>query len=215
MDLEGRRESENFEDRRGMSAGAKAGMGIGSLLLIGLITLLMGGNPMDVIQQTVECIVFVGTHMQGILQYPASTALSRLGIIQVAIQDEPPFAGTIVDSCHVSEVECWHLTDNGRRTIATEYQVIIVGAVLFKTKAEVFVERDNGQIVFVSFGSYPQLEGKRVVAGKLGGIACRIGLPAESASVVTTDAYRGELSLQVAVVAVSAALDEVQPHVGN
>ncbi|MBQ6229149.1 MAG: zinc metallopeptidase [Prevotella sp.] len=52
MDLEGRRESENFEDRRGMSTGAKAGMGIGSLLLIGLITLLMGGNPMDVIQQT-------------------------------------------------------------------------------------------------------------------------------------------------------------------
>ncbi len=35
-----------------MSTGAKAGMGIGSLLLIGLITLLMGGNPMDVIQQT-------------------------------------------------------------------------------------------------------------------------------------------------------------------
>ena len=52
MDLEGRRESENFEDRRGMSGGAMAGMGIGSMLIIGLITLLMGGNPLDVIQQT-------------------------------------------------------------------------------------------------------------------------------------------------------------------
>ena len=52
MDLEGRRESENFEDRRGMSGGAKAGIGIGSMLLIGLITLLMGGNPLDVIQST-------------------------------------------------------------------------------------------------------------------------------------------------------------------
>lgn len=52
MDLEGRRESENFEDRRGMSGGAMAGMGIGTMLIIGLITMLMGGNPLDVIQQT-------------------------------------------------------------------------------------------------------------------------------------------------------------------
>ena len=52
MDLEGRRESENVEDRRGMSGGAMAGMGIGGIILIGLITLLMGGNPLDVIQQT-------------------------------------------------------------------------------------------------------------------------------------------------------------------
>lgn len=52
MDLEGRRESENFEDRRGMSGGAIAGMGIGTMLIIGLITMLMGGNPLDVIQQT-------------------------------------------------------------------------------------------------------------------------------------------------------------------
>lgn len=52
MNLEGRRESENFEDRRGMSGGTKAGIGIGSMLIIGLITLLMGGNPLDVIQST-------------------------------------------------------------------------------------------------------------------------------------------------------------------
>ena len=52
MDLEGRRESENFEDRRSMSGGAIAGMGIGTMLIIGLITMLMGGNPLDVIQQT-------------------------------------------------------------------------------------------------------------------------------------------------------------------
>ena len=52
MDLNGRRESEHFEDRRGMSTGAKAGLGLGSILLIGLITMLMGGNPLDVIQQT-------------------------------------------------------------------------------------------------------------------------------------------------------------------
>ena len=52
MDLDGRRESENFEDRRGMSGSTMAGMGIGGMIIIGLITLLMGGNPLDVIQQT-------------------------------------------------------------------------------------------------------------------------------------------------------------------
>ncbi len=50
MKLDGRRESENFEDRRGMSGSSKAGMGIGSLILIGIITLLMGGNPLEVLQ---------------------------------------------------------------------------------------------------------------------------------------------------------------------
>ena len=52
MDLDGRRESENFEDRRGISGSTMAGMGIGGMIIIGLITLLMGGNPLDVIQQT-------------------------------------------------------------------------------------------------------------------------------------------------------------------
>ncbi|MBO4660281.1 MAG: zinc metallopeptidase [Prevotella sp.] len=49
MRLEGRRESDNFEDRRKMSGGAKAGMGIGGIILVGIITLLMGGNMGDVI----------------------------------------------------------------------------------------------------------------------------------------------------------------------
>ena len=50
MKLDGRRESDNFEDRRGMSGSSKAGMGIGGLILVGLITLLMGGNPLEVLQ---------------------------------------------------------------------------------------------------------------------------------------------------------------------
>ena len=45
MRLEGRRESENVEDRRGMGTGTKVlGGGIGGLIIIGLITLLMGGD---------------------------------------------------------------------------------------------------------------------------------------------------------------------------
>ena len=52
MRLEGRRESENVEDRRGMSSGTKFGLGgIGAVIIAGLITLLMGGNIGDVLQQ--------------------------------------------------------------------------------------------------------------------------------------------------------------------
>ena len=52
MKLEGRRESSNVDDRRRSgSAGKAAGMGIGGLVIVALITLVMGGNPLDVLQQ--------------------------------------------------------------------------------------------------------------------------------------------------------------------
>ena len=52
MNLEGRRESSNVEDRRGMSSGTQMGVGgIGGLIIAGIITLLMGGNLGDVLQQ--------------------------------------------------------------------------------------------------------------------------------------------------------------------
>ena len=51
MKLDGRRESTNVDDRRGGSTVAKAGgIGLGGVIIIGLITLLMGGDPSDVIQ---------------------------------------------------------------------------------------------------------------------------------------------------------------------
>ncbi len=49
MKLDGRRESNNFEDRRGMSGGQMAGIGIGGIVLIALMTFLTGGNIGDVI----------------------------------------------------------------------------------------------------------------------------------------------------------------------
>lgn len=50
MKLDGRRESNNFEDRRGMGGGAKAGIGgIGVLILVAIFTFLQGGNLGDVI----------------------------------------------------------------------------------------------------------------------------------------------------------------------
>ena len=52
MQLDGRRQSTNVDDRRGMSTGKVAGgVGLGGLIIIGLITLLMGGDPTDVLEQ--------------------------------------------------------------------------------------------------------------------------------------------------------------------
>ena len=51
MKLDGRRQSTNVDDRRGMSVGkAAGGIGIGGLIIVGIITLLLGGDPTDVIQ---------------------------------------------------------------------------------------------------------------------------------------------------------------------
>ena len=50
MRLDGRRESTNVDDRRGLSGGTKAGLGIGGILIVGLLTLLMGGDLGDVFQ---------------------------------------------------------------------------------------------------------------------------------------------------------------------
>ena len=48
MRLDGRRESSNVEDRRG-GGGKIAGLGLGGVIIVGIITLLMGGNLGDVI----------------------------------------------------------------------------------------------------------------------------------------------------------------------
>lgn len=55
MRLTGRRESNNVEDRRGMSSGAKAGIGgIGGIILVAIITLMSGGDIGDVINNVVS-----------------------------------------------------------------------------------------------------------------------------------------------------------------
>ena len=50
MQLDGRRQSTNVDDRRGMTVGKAGGIGLGGLVIIGLITLLLGGNPLEVLQ---------------------------------------------------------------------------------------------------------------------------------------------------------------------
>lgn len=54
MRLDGRRESDNVEDRRGRGAGGKATLGIGGLIIAGLIVWLTGGNPLDVVTQQIS-----------------------------------------------------------------------------------------------------------------------------------------------------------------
>ncbi|MCF0176827.1 MAG: zinc metallopeptidase [Bacteroidales bacterium] len=52
MKLDGRRISTNVDDRRGRSAGSigkAGGLGLGGLVIVGIITLLMGGNPLDLL----------------------------------------------------------------------------------------------------------------------------------------------------------------------
>lgn len=50
MNLNGRRESTNVDDRRGHRMSKAGGLGLGGIVIVGLITLLLGGNPLDMLQ---------------------------------------------------------------------------------------------------------------------------------------------------------------------
>lgn len=50
MNLENRRESTNVDDRRGRSKMVGGGLGLGGLIIVGLIALFMGKDPVSVVQ---------------------------------------------------------------------------------------------------------------------------------------------------------------------
>lgn len=52
MDLRGRRESSNVDDRRGISGKAVGGLGLGGMIIVGIIVWLMGGDPSSVVQNS-------------------------------------------------------------------------------------------------------------------------------------------------------------------
>ena len=60
MRLDGRRESSNVEDRRGMGGGAKAGLGIGGIIMVALFAWLSGGDPVAAVMQQVQQNTFGG-----------------------------------------------------------------------------------------------------------------------------------------------------------
>lgn len=54
MRLDGRRESSNVEDRRRMSGGKKAGLGIGGIIIAMAIAYFTGGNPLEAGMQAAQ-----------------------------------------------------------------------------------------------------------------------------------------------------------------
>ena len=52
MDLNGRRQSTNVDDRRGISVGKAGGLSLGGILIAGVLYLLFGINPEAVLEQT-------------------------------------------------------------------------------------------------------------------------------------------------------------------
>lgn len=54
MRLNGRRQSSNVEDRRGMGGGTKASLGIGGIIIVALMAWLSGGDPLTAVMQEVQ-----------------------------------------------------------------------------------------------------------------------------------------------------------------
>ena len=52
MDLKGRRESTNVDDRRGISGKAVGGLGLGGMIIVGILVWIMGGDPSSVVQNS-------------------------------------------------------------------------------------------------------------------------------------------------------------------
>lgn len=62
MKLDGRRQSTNVEDRRGSSAKTVGGLGLGGIIIVGLLTWLLGGDPASVIREAGQ---YMGTEQIG------------------------------------------------------------------------------------------------------------------------------------------------------
>lgn len=74
MNLSGRRESSNVDDRRrsGLSSAGIGSMGIGGVIVVALITWMMGGNPLDALQMVTDSQMSnVTTQTQGGREFTA------------------------------------------------------------------------------------------------------------------------------------------------
>src|SRR6476620_6644681 len=81
MRIEGREESENVEDRRSMSPGIAITGGAGMLLLM-LIVWLLGGNPLQLLQQMPQQQGQVGQQVPGGAPPPGQDELKHfVGVV--------------------------------------------------------------------------------------------------------------------------------------
>jgi len=65
MRLDGRRESSNVEDRRRMTGGKKAGLGIGGIIIAMAIAYFTGGNPLEAGMQAAQQSMGQNTEVSG------------------------------------------------------------------------------------------------------------------------------------------------------
>ena len=115
MRLDGRRESGNVRDMRG-KGGKATGLGLGGLVIVGLITWLLGGNPLDVIQQAGGLSAITGSETEYV-PTPEEEALAKFSrqilagtedvwtaeFSRLGLEYEPPtlvlFSGSVQSGC--------------------------------------------------------------------------------------------------------------------
>ena len=116
MRLDGRRESRNIRDVRG-KGGRNAGIGLGGLVIVGIITWLLGGNPLDVVRQAGGLEAITGSQQTEYVPTAEEEALAKFSkqilagtedvwtaeFRRMGLEYEPPtlvlFTGNIQSAC--------------------------------------------------------------------------------------------------------------------
>lgn len=116
MRLDGRRESRNVRDVRG-KGGRNAGIGLGGLVIVGIITWLLGGNPLDVVRQAGGLEAITGSQQTEYVPTAEEEALARFSkqilagtedvwtaeFRRMGLEYEPPtlvlFTGNVQSAC--------------------------------------------------------------------------------------------------------------------
>lgn len=116
MRLDGRRESRNVRDVRG-KGGRNAGIGLGGLVIVGIITWLLGGNPLDVVRQDGGLEAITGSQQTEYVPTAEDEALAKFSkqilagtedvwtaeFRRMGLEYEPPtlvlFTGNVQSAC--------------------------------------------------------------------------------------------------------------------
>lgn len=116
MRLDGRRESRNVRDVRG-KGGRNAGIGLGGLVIVGIITWLLGGNPLDVVRQAGGLEAITGSQQTEYVPTAEEEALAKFSkqilagtedvwtaeFRRMGLEYEPPtlvlFTGNVQSAC--------------------------------------------------------------------------------------------------------------------